>query len=56
MLASDKRSGLLGAFVSYEGNEVLQIQPLSLYSQHFILFITYEWAKDSYIKLGWKKC
>jgi hypothetical protein len=43
-LESDKCSNLLGLFISYEGNEVLWIQPLGPYSQHYIFFITYESA------------
>jgi hypothetical protein len=33
-------------YVSYKGNEVLWIQTLGPYSQHFIVFVTYEWAKN----------
>jgi hypothetical protein len=36
---------LLGLFVSYDENEVLWIRSLGFYSQHFIFFITYEWAQ-----------
>jgi hypothetical protein len=53
-LARDKHSGLLGQPVSYEENEVLWIWPRNLYSQHFISFVTYEWAQYKllhYIKL-----
>jgi hypothetical protein len=41
-LASDKQSNLLGQSVSYKENEVLWIQPLGLYSQLFIFFVTYK--------------
>jgi len=43
-LAMDKHSSLLGPFISYEENEVLLIW-LQLYSQDFIFFTAYEWAK-----------
>ncbi len=33
------------AFVSYEEKKVLWIRPLVLHSQHFIFFVTYEWAQ-----------
>jgi hypothetical protein len=42
---SVKHSNLLGQFVSYEENEVLQIWQLVPYSQHSIFFITYESAQ-----------
>jgi hypothetical protein len=45
MLAGDKCSNLLGLFVIYKLNEVLWTQPLGLYKQQFIFFVTYEWAK-----------
>jgi hypothetical protein len=32
-------------FLSYKDNGGLWIQPPELYSQHFILFATNEWAK-----------
>jgi hypothetical protein len=32
----------MASLVSYRENEALQIQPLKLYSKHFIFFITYE--------------
>ncbi len=35
---------LWGSFLSYEENEVLRIQSLVSYQQHFILFLTSEWA------------
>jgi hypothetical protein len=44
-LAMDKDSSLLGPFVSYRENYVLWIQLLGLYLQHFIFFLTYEWAE-----------
>jgi hypothetical protein len=37
-------TSLLGPFVSYEEIKKLWIQSKELYSQHFILFVTYEWA------------
>ncbi len=40
-----KHSSLLDQFVSYKENEVLWIRPLDLNSQHFIFFVTYEWAQ-----------
>ncbi len=43
-LARDKHSSLLGPCINYKENVVLWIQLLSLYSQHFIFFVTYEWA------------
>ncbi len=44
-LATEKHSGLLGPFLSYEENEVLWIRAREPYSQHFILFVTQEWAQ-----------
>ncbi len=44
-LASDKPSSLLDPFISYEENEVLEIWTQVSYSQHFIFFVTYEYAK-----------
>jgi hypothetical protein len=44
-LSNDEHSSLLVAFISYEENDVLWIQPLGLYSRHFIFFLTYEWAQ-----------
>ncbi len=41
-----KHSSLLGAFVSYEENEVLWIQAQVPYSQHSIFFIIYELAQQ----------
>jgi hypothetical protein len=41
-LGGYKHSSLLDLFVSYEENEVLWIQPLGPYSQHFIFIVTYE--------------
>ncbi len=38
--ASDKCSSLLGAFISYDENEVLRIWPREVYSQNFNLFVT----------------
>jgi hypothetical protein len=43
--AKDKHFSLLGPFVSYEENEKLRIRHLDPYSQHYIFFVTYEWAK-----------
>ncbi len=40
-----KHSSLLGAFVSYEENEVLRIRPQGPYLQHCIFFLTYEQAQ-----------
>ncbi len=54
-LATDKYTTLLDPFVSYEENEVLWIWPQGLYSQPFILFLTYEWDQKArvlhYIKV-----
>ncbi len=36
---------LLGPFICYEDNEVLQIQHKGLYLQHFIFFETYKWTQ-----------
>jgi hypothetical protein len=44
-LAKLKYSNLFGQFVSYEENEVLCMLPEVMYSQHFIFFVTHEWAK-----------
>ncbi len=41
-LSSDEHSSLLGAFVNYEENEVLWLQPLGPYSQYSIFFMTYD--------------
>jgi hypothetical protein len=41
----DKHTTLFRAFVSYKENEVLWKLSLSQYSQNFIFFVTYEWAK-----------
>ncbi len=38
------KTNLLGQFVSYEENGVLQIRYLGSYSQHFIFFVTHEWV------------
>ncbi len=38
-----KQSSLLGPIATYEENEV-KLQSLGAYSQHLILFTTYEWA------------
>jgi hypothetical protein len=43
--AADKQPSLLDQFVSYEENEMLWILTQELYSQHFIVFVTYEWAQ-----------
>jgi hypothetical protein len=40
-----KHHSLLGAFVSYEENEVLRIQPQGPYLQHCIFLLTYEQAQ-----------
>jgi len=39
-----EHTSLLGPFESYEENVLLQIWALKLYSQHFISFVTYDWA------------
>jgi hypothetical protein len=39
-----KQSSLLGPFVGFEENKVLLIQQVP-FSQHFIFFITYDWAQ-----------
>jgi hypothetical protein len=38
-------SSLLGTFVSYEENEMLQIPSLGPYLQQPFFFVTYEWAQ-----------
>ncbi len=55
-IPGDKHFSLFGPIMSYEENEVLQIRDLESYSQHFIFFVTYKWAKklECYITLGWK--
>jgi hypothetical protein len=40
-----KHSSLLGAFISYEENEVLQIWPQGPHLQHCIFLLTYEQAQ-----------
>jgi hypothetical protein len=45
LISCDKHTSLLGAFVSYEENEVLWKLPLGQYSQNFIFFLTYKWAQ-----------
>jgi hypothetical protein len=54
-LYCDKLSSLLEEFVSYKENEVLWIWPLWPYTQHFISFVTYQWAQKAtvvhYIRL-----
>ncbi len=42
-------SNLLSLLVGYKENEVLWIQLQGLYSQHFILFVTYKWAQKAWI-------
>ncbi len=39
-------SSLLRPLVSYKENEVIWIQLMRTYSQHFIFFITYEWVQQ----------
>jgi hypothetical protein len=43
-LAGGKHPNLLGPFESYKENEVSWIKLQEPYSQHFISFVTYEWA------------
>jgi len=31
-----------------------RVEHLVPYSQHFIFFVTFEWAQKCYITLGWK--
>ncbi len=45
LISYDKHTSLLGAFINYEENELLWKKPMSQYSQHFIFFLTYEWAQ-----------
>ncbi len=42
MLVRDKQAYLLDQLIGYEENEVLWLHSLSLYSQHFIFFVTYK--------------
>ncbi len=44
-LAVYKHFDLLRPFVSEEENEVLWIRSQVQYSQHFFVFITYEWSQ-----------
>ncbi len=46
-LASNKHSSLLGQFLSFGENEALSIRDDGPYSQHFIFFVTYEWAQKA---------
>jgi hypothetical protein len=46
-IRGDKHFSLLGPIMSYEENELLRIRDLESYSQHFIFFITYKWAKKA---------
>jgi hypothetical protein len=46
-IVMDKNSSFLDSFVSYEEIDVLWIQSLGSYSQHFIFFITYKLAQLS---------
>ncbi len=48
MVATDKDSSLLGAFMSYKESEDVWILPVEMYSRQFISFITYAWA--DYVK------
>ncbi len=45
-LAKEKYSNLVGPFVSYEENDVLQMWHQGRYSQHFNLILTYEWDQE----------
>ncbi len=47
MIARDKQSNLLDLFSIKEEQEVLSIQPLWPYSEHFIFFVTYEWDQKA---------
>ncbi len=42
-----KHFNLLGPFVRYKVNDILQIRTLGLYSQYFIFFIAWEWAQQA---------
>ncbi len=55
-LARDKQSSLLGQFISYEENKVINMLLQVLYSQHLIFIITYEWDNklECYITLDSK--
>jgi hypothetical protein len=44
-LYNHKHPSLYEPFMSYEKNNVLWIQHLGPYSQHFILLVNYEWAE-----------
>ncbi len=44
-LAKDKHSSLLGSFLSYKENEMLQICLQGLYSQNLIFSVCCEWAQ-----------
>jgi hypothetical protein len=45
----DKHSSLYGPFACYKENEMLLIQLHELYSQHFFVFVTYEWAQQAIV-------
>jgi hypothetical protein len=44
-LARDKHSSLLGPFITYEENKVLQIRTQGPYSQHVIFSASNKWAQ-----------
>jgi hypothetical protein len=46
-LARDKHYSFLGLFISCNENGILCIWDLGTYSQHFIFFVTYDWAQQA---------
>ncbi len=44
-IARDKHNSLLGPFVSYKENKILQMQPIESYSQNSNVFQAYKWAE-----------
>jgi hypothetical protein len=50
----DKHTSLFNPFISYEENKVLWIRPLGPYSQLYIFFVAYEWAKQARV-LHWTR-
>jgi len=44
-LVKDKKLYILDPFVSHKENEVLWLQSLGPFWQHFIFFATYEWVQ-----------
>jgi hypothetical protein len=42
-----KHYSFIGTSTSYRENEVLYIHPQKSYSQHFIFFVSYEWAQKA---------